>query len=59
MAWTAALDFTPENIAGIHDLIDVENRDDRRLVGLIERGAHPAERIVRLTPDGWRPGGPC
>jgi len=52
MAWMFALDFTEENISGIHDLIDVENRDDARLVGLIERGAHPAERIVRITPDG-------
>ena len=52
VAWMAALDFTLENIQDIHDLIDIENRDDARLVGLIERGAHPPERIIRLRLSG-------
>jgi hypothetical protein len=56
MAWMLALDFSEPIIADIHDVIDVENLDDRRLVGLIERGAHPPDRIVRLTHDGWRLG---
>jgi hypothetical protein len=56
LAWMVALDFTPETIRDIHHLIDVENADDARLLGLIEQGAHPPDRIVRFTPDGWRPG---
>lgn len=56
LGWMVALDFTPETIRAIHFLIDVENRDDRRLLDLIQRGAHPPDRIVRFTPDGWRPG---
>jgi hypothetical protein len=55
LAWMAALDFTEDSIRDIHDLIDIENADDARLLGLIQRGAHPPDRIVRFTPDGWRP----
>jgi hypothetical protein len=51
-----ALDFTEPVVADVHDLVDAENCDDARLVGLVGRGAHPAERIVRLTSDRWRPG---
>jgi hypothetical protein len=52
LAWIVTMDFEQESIDDVHYLIDVENREDARLLGLIERGAHPAERIVRLTPDG-------
>jgi hypothetical protein len=56
LVWMLALDFTEPVVADVHDLVDAENCDDARLVGLVERGAHPAERIVRLTSDRWRPG---
>jgi hypothetical protein len=51
IAWMTALDFEFETIRDIHEVIDVQNRDDARLAGLIEGGAHPAERIVRLTTE--------
>jgi hypothetical protein len=50
MSWMAALDFTPEIISGVHDLIDVENADDQRIEGLIARGARPTERVIQIVP---------
>ena len=55
VAWMLALDFSEDIIKDVHDLIDVENRDDARLLGLIEAGAHPAERTFRWTQDDRRP----
>jgi hypothetical protein len=52
VAWVTALDFGAETIQALHELVDLENADDARLLGLIERGAHPADRIIRLTLDG-------
>lgn len=46
-SWMAVMDFTEETIQDTHYLIDVENRDDRRIEGLIERGAR-AHRPDRL-----------
>ena len=56
LAWMATMEFEQESIDDVHYLIDIENLDDARLLGLIERGAHPVERIVRFTHGGWRPG---
>ena len=44
----------PETIAGLHRLIDVENRDDERIEGLIANGAtlDPNKRLIRFVLDG-------
>jgi hypothetical protein len=52
VAWMTAMDFEKETIDAIHQLIDVENRDDRRLEMLVANGAHPAERARRLSLAG-------
>ncbi|CAN5841401.1 hypothetical protein BH23CHL8_BH23CHL8_27370 [soil metagenome] len=52
MSWVVALDFAPETIRDVHEIIDVINRDDARLERLIARGAHPGDRLIRLSLDG-------
>ena len=49
--WIVAMDFSPSTITAIHELIDVENREDSRIEGLIARGARPRDRLIRLTFD--------
>jgi hypothetical protein len=54
LGWMLAMDFTPDTIRDLHQLIDVENRDDERIEGLIADGAtlDPSKRLIRFVLDG-------
>ena len=58
LGWMVATDFEPDTIEQLHHLIDVENRDDERIEGLIADGAtlDPSKRLIRFLLDGGRLG---